>query len=263
VPYPSPITRRAFLASLGASLAALSVPPALTAHASAAFRMPTPPTLMLHTKDRWKLVRIAQWLVENGYTGITYRQLYEVMTSGGNLPARPIILTIDDIGSHYIQPRFLEMADVAEQAGFKGVFGVVTREPLSRKPEIWRVLRELDSRGWEMDSHSNTHSILPSLKADDLREEIVGSAKRLADGIGRPPFALIAPYGNVYERGDRFDLRIFEYAAEVGLKFVVGIAGGRSFDATQPAPYYVGRVGVGTDQVQTGWWIKNFYGRSR
>ncbi|MCS6872411.1 MAG: polysaccharide deacetylase family protein, partial [Anaerolineae bacterium] len=159
----------------------------------------------------------------------------------------------------YIQPYFLAMADEIEKAGYCGVFAVVADQPPQVTQRGWAVLRELAERGWELDTHTSHHSYLPSLKLPDLREEIVQSAKWIAEATGYAPLSLIAPYGGVYRHGREFDPRIFAVAAEAGLSFVVGITGGRFISADAQPPYYVGRIGIGGDHLQTGRWIQNFH----
>jgi peptidoglycan/xylan/chitin deacetylase (PgdA/CDA1 family) len=218
-----------------------------------------PPTLMFHTKDRWKLPRILEWLREQGYESIGYADLLKALHGESALPEKPIILTIDDIAPSYIQPYFLAMAEEVEKVGYRGVFAVVADQPPQRAERGWAILRELAERGWELDTHTSYHSYLPALRLPDLRTEIVQSAEWIAEGTGYTPLSLIAPYGGVYRREREFDPRIFEVAAEAGLAFVVGIVGGRFISADAQLPYYVGRVGIGRDHVQTGYWIQNFY----
>jgi peptidoglycan/xylan/chitin deacetylase (PgdA/CDA1 family) len=265
------LSRRRFLRHSALTLAglvaasggAVSLLPSATiaAKPAADSAITVPPTLMLHTKDRWKLEKIIIWLAENGYQSLNYQQLLAIIENDAPMPAKPVILTIDDIGSHYIQPYFLAMADVVEAAGFNGVFGVVSRDDTTRGAKQWAALRELAARGWEMDSHTNRHVSIPRLKDDaELRSEIIDSVARVRDGIGVQPYALIAPYGNVFTKtgGRDFDLRIIDAVREADVPFLVGIVGGRTIELGAERPYYVGRVGPGTDYVQTAWLIENF-----
>jgi peptidoglycan/xylan/chitin deacetylase (PgdA/CDA1 family) len=221
--------------------------------------MPVPPTLMLHTKDRWTLPNIVRWLNDNGYTSINYRAFAKVMRGEATLPDKPIILTIDDVGTQFIQPYFIDMIDLIEKGGYKGVLSVVTRQTPAENPETWGKLREFAARGWLLDTHTTHHWALPLIQKEDvLRSEIVDSAKMIADGIGQPPISLILPYASARLPNGQMDKRIFDLADEAGLEFVVGMAQGRHVASDEPPPYYVGRVGVGIDSVQTAWWITHF-----
>jgi peptidoglycan/xylan/chitin deacetylase (PgdA/CDA1 family) len=261
--YPSTPTRRRFLAVLGSIALGGLLRPMLRLRADGEpFRVP--PTLMLHPreKDEEQLPRLLRWLTDNDYESILYADLAAALRGTAELPEKPVLLTIDDLGSHYIEPPLLRMADMVEQAGHKASFGVVTRDSPDRSPRVWDRLRELARRGFEMNTHTSRHVVLPDLESlDDHREEIIGSARMIQDGAGSRPSSLIAPYGAVYVRGRYrvFDQRIFDVAGEGGLSFVVGIPGGRWIDADARLPYYVGRVGVGVDHFQTRWWLEHFH----
>lgn len=253
----SRLTRRAFLRVLSLTALGAALPNTTFKATEAPFRVP--PTLMFHTKDRWKLPRILEWLRERDYESVGYADLLKALQGECVLPEKPIILTIDDIAPSYIQPYFLAMAEEVEKAGYRGVFAVVADQPPHRAVKGWAQLRELAERGWELDTHTSYHSYLPALKLPDLYDEIVLSAQWIAEGTGRAPLSLIAPYGAVYRYGREFDQRIFEVAERAQLVFVVGIVGGRFIAAEADAPYYVGRIGIGSDHLQTGRWIENFY----
>jgi peptidoglycan/xylan/chitin deacetylase (PgdA/CDA1 family) len=251
------ISRRDFLKLLGGVGGAAFLDPAW--HFKVAdLKLPVPPTLMLHSKDRWKLVNILAWLKNNGYTSITYRQLADVIRGEARFPEKPIILTMDDIGTHWIVPTYMDMVDLVSKAGYTGVLGLVTLKTPTQTPDIWKTLREVGARGWQLDTHTTHHHSLPRVPTlDGLRVEIVDSAKMIEDGIGITPATLIAPYANVGYSQGKYDYRIFKVAAEAKLDFVVGMAHGRYINGDQ-APFYVGRVGIGVDAVQTSHWIKAF-----
>jgi peptidoglycan/xylan/chitin deacetylase (PgdA/CDA1 family) len=219
---------------------------------------------MLHPreKDVQQLPRILQWLTDNEYRTLLYADLARALRGEIELPAKAALITIDDLGSHYVEPEFYTIADLIEEAGHRASFGVVTRSAPSRSPHEWGILREFSARGFELNTHTNTHSVLSDLETvDEVREEIMGSAAMLADGLGVRPVSLIVPYGDVYvpDRFRVFDQRIFDAALEAELDFVVGIVQGRTIPPEMPAPYYVGRVGVGIDSFQTSWWLEHFH----
>lgn len=256
-------TRRDFLRLMVGAGAMVSFAPALRLKADAptSIEMDTPPTLMLHTRDRWKLDQLVKLLNEEGYTSINYAMLLSAIEGKSKLPARPVILSIDDLGASYIQPYFLEMADVIEGAGHRGVFGVVVNEAANHTPKNWARLRELSDRGWEMDSHTCTHRSLPRITTQpEMDFEIIDSVKRLEDGIGKRPIALLAPYGNVYShhRLRVFDERLFETTSRAGVSFIVGIVEGRKINSEAKPPYYTGRIGPGDDHLSAMENLKNF-----
>jgi peptidoglycan/xylan/chitin deacetylase (PgdA/CDA1 family) len=251
-------SRRDFLKTLLALGSAALLGPALQIHAANAV-LSVPPTIMLHSKDRWKLINILAWLKHNNYTSLTYRDLINVIQGNATLPDNPIILTIDDIGTSYILPYYMAMIEYVDKAGYQGVVGVVTHATPTENPANWATLRAMADRGWQIDTHTTHHHLLPQVKTvDELRTEIVDSAKMIVDGTGQQPISLIVPYANLYLRGGKYDQRIFDVSAEANLQFVVGMKDGRYLNPVDHAPYYLGRVGVGVDSKQTGWWITHF-----
>lgn len=252
--------RRDFLRMLGGLAGAVVLGPRWQMRDMNGQPFAVPPTLMLHTKDRWKLEAILKWLNDNGYTSVTYGTLVEVIRGAARLPDKPVIITMDDVGSNYIQPYFMDMIDLTEKAGYVGMLGVVTRENPSQNKETWSKLREIASRGWQLDTHTSNHWLLPAIRDEKtLRAEIVDSAQMLEDGLDQKASSLIVPYANLTspETG-KMDERIFTISREAGLDFVVGMALGRHIGMGEQPPYYLGRVGVGVDAVQTGWWLAHF-----
>jgi hypothetical protein len=251
------ISRRDFLKALGGLASGAILQPKWLLEV-ADLKLPVPPTLMLHSKDRWKLVNILAWLKSNGYNSLTYRELGMVIRGEAKLPERPIILTIDDVGTHWLVSYYMDMVDIISEAGYTGMVGLVTRKSPTQTPEIWKTLREVAERGWQLDTHTMHHYSLPRLSSlDKLRVEIVDSARMIEDGIGIAPLSLIAPYANVGYSNGKYDERIFKVCSEAKLDFVVGMAHGRHLNSELP-PYYVGRIGIGTDSLQTSRWIKAF-----
>src|SRR5258707_680755 len=121
-------SRRDFLKTLCALAGAAILPAWEIRPAAAAESIPVPPTL--------KLQNILSWLKDNQYNGVTYAQFANVL-GNATLPDKPIILTIDDVGSHYIQPYYPQMIDMINKAGYIGMLGIVTRATPTEKPDIW------------------------------------------------------------------------------------------------------------------------------
>jgi peptidoglycan/xylan/chitin deacetylase (PgdA/CDA1 family) len=61
----------------------------------------------------------------------------------------------------------------------------------------WATVRELAGEGVEFGGHGVGHADLTRLGAAERRQEIEGSARELADRLGRRPRSFAAPYGHV------------------------------------------------------------------
>ncbi|GIV63815.1 MAG: hypothetical protein KatS3mg045_1154 [Bellilinea sp.] len=151
------------------------------------------------------------FLWRNGYETITPVRLAKVILKGGELPAKPVILTFDDgYGSIY------DLAfPVLEEYGFKGVVYVITG--LIGPPAYMSKdqLIELFANGWEIGSHTVSHEDLvknPSKANDQLRE----SKKFLEILLGNKEFTIAYPYG-------RADKNIALQAARTGYSAGMGL----------------------------------------
>ncbi len=72
-------------------------------------------------------------------------------------------------------------------------------------------VREWQSAGHEIGSHTRTHPFLTQLPPDQAREEITSSRKELEDLFGRPILHFCYPYGDWNER-------VRDLVAEAGYK---------------------------------------------
>jgi peptidoglycan/xylan/chitin deacetylase (PgdA/CDA1 family) len=173
-----------------------------------------------------QLERHAAHLRRRGYRGATFM---DALTGPG--PGRWVAFTFDDA-----QRSVWEIArPILEEAGFPATVFVPTQFPdedvparwdgLSTiaesphadelRPMTWEQLREAESLGWELGSHTHTHPHLRRLDDDDLREELVHSREILEDQLNRPCRSIAYPYGEV-------DYRVTEAARDAG--YVVGAA---------------------------------------
>jgi peptidoglycan/xylan/chitin deacetylase (PgdA/CDA1 family) len=114
-------------------------------------------------------------LAEAGYRAITVSELVAAVQSGGILPEKPVVLTFDDA--------YLDVYEVAypvlEAFGFTATLYVITStlEPDRTYGYIKAdQLAELAAAGWEIGSHSITHSDLKKTKLGFEREAIDSKA---------------------------------------------------------------------------------------
>jgi peptidoglycan/xylan/chitin deacetylase (PgdA/CDA1 family) len=77
------------------------------------------------------------------------------------------------------------------------------------RPMDWDELGRLAGEGWEVGSHTVTHPRLTTLAGEELDEELAGSRRACAEGLGRPCRTLAYPYGD-------HDARVVAAAAAAG-----------------------------------------------
>jgi peptidoglycan/xylan/chitin deacetylase (PgdA/CDA1 family) len=237
--------------------------------------IPVPPSIMLHARQDHldNLARLIGWLRAEGFTLISYRELWEGLTGGAALPAAPVILSIDDLvlvrGSNNFA--FIErMVAICQEKNAPVVVGINT-EPIvfnaqdqpvqliDQDDDLWNRARGWVSGGVELATHTQTHKNLtdPALSVDDFQREIGGSAQMIADRTGQPVITLVLPYGSGtvgYREGPLY-APIADECRRAGIGMVVGVAGGRAPLIPRPASesplYLVGRVGPVRDRFDT------------
>lgn len=169
------------------------------------------------------------WLSENGYQTITPSQLQAAIDTGAPLPARPVIVTIDDGW-----PSMLDYQAILADYGFIGSYFIPNTAWIG--PDA---IQQLASHG-EICGHTVSHQQLNWLDADTQWHEIADNKAWLESIIGYPIGCFAYPFG-VYD-GNTTDL-------------VASAGYGIAFDATrgvQPLDgsldrYHINRVWI------TGW----------
>jgi peptidoglycan/xylan/chitin deacetylase (PgdA/CDA1 family) len=124
------------------------------------------------------------WLKENGYVSITPQDLYNARYNGMALPARPVMLTIDD-GN----PSTATFKHLLDQYGFRGVYFLPNYTPLSADQ-----IRGLADSG-QVCGHTVTHPSLERLDVAGQHAEIVNNKTWLEGIIGRPVTCFAYPFG--------------------------------------------------------------------
>jgi peptidoglycan/xylan/chitin deacetylase (PgdA/CDA1 family) len=135
--------------------------------------------------------------------------------------AARVVITFDD-GA---ETDLVVAAPILREAGFGATF-YVTVDHLDRRGFLSEAqLRELADQGFEIGSHAMTHRYLQDLPTPEIREELVGSKKRLEDHTGKPVRHFSCP-------GGRWDRRVAEEARAAGYETlvtsVVGLNGAES-----------------------------------
>ena len=133
-----------------------------------------------------------QALEDWGYTTITAKQLIKAITKGEPLPPRPIVITFDD--GHYSV--YENAFPIMQEHGFFGVTYIVANRLKSYGFTGVPQLEEMISAGWEVGSHSFTHSDL-TLDHSIAFNEIFVSRDNLTQVLSKPVKTFAYPYGKI------------------------------------------------------------------
>lgn len=175
-----------------------------------------------------------QALHDWGYTTITPTYLLSVLTQGGPLPEHPVIITFDDGHMDVYDNAF----PVMKEFGFVGTFYIVSNWLGARDFVGVEQLTDMIQAGWEIGSHSKTHSDL-SANHGAMSEEARQSKLDLEEALGVPVNTLAYPFGVI----DDF---VVEKTVKYGYEGAMGL--GTSNQHTSNNLYYLNRREVHGDQ---------------
>ena len=99
--------------------------------------------------------------------------------------AAPILAGFGIPGTAFVSPEFADRAGPVPGVGYEALRPIMG----------WREVRALRDAGWTIGSHALTHARLSGLSEEGVREELVNSRARLAQGLGCGVTVLAYPYG--------------------------------------------------------------------
>ena len=149
----------------------------------------------------------------------------------GSVKTRRVCVTFDD----GCETDLLFAAPLLKDAGFTATFYVTVGHLNRRGYMSESQLRELSDAGFDVGSHSMTHSYLHDLDDRRVREEVAGSKVRLEQLTGRRVAHFSCP-------GGRWDSRVARLAREAGYESVATSAVGVKTRASDP--FKLSRVAV-------------------
>jgi peptidoglycan/xylan/chitin deacetylase (PgdA/CDA1 family) len=135
-----------------------------------------------------------EWLSQQGYHTVSLAQIYEASQGRGQLPVRPVAFTFDDGYADV----FANAVPVLLKNGFIGSFAIITRFPGLPDYASWNDIRQAQSRGMEIVSHTQDHfdGSNPKFNYDFIKSELAGSRRDLRDNLGTDTNILVYPYGH-------------------------------------------------------------------
>ncbi|MGL4409448.1 polysaccharide deacetylase family protein [Zoogloea sp.] len=159
-------------------------------------------------------MRLFGWL---GYTVVSLDDAVAGLRGERPLPPRPLVLTFDDAYVDFLEhaaPVLLEHGYPATVYAVSGLVGARSSWDAGVGPEPAPLmdaaqLREIQSLGFSVGSHSRSHVRLAEQDDARIRAEMHDSKASLEDLLGRPVQHFCYPYGS-------HDLRAVRAAAEAG-----------------------------------------------
>jgi len=153
------------------------------------------------------------WLRANGYTTVTLQAVYEYLFEGGDLPAKPVVLTFDDGRASQ-----WNAVQALNARGMTGVFFILGGGNALSDGQI----RQIVAQGHEIESHTMSHPQLSRLSDAQLVYELVRSKQSLEAKYGVPIRYLAYPYGD-------YDARVINATSAAGYSGALAAWGGGSW----------------------------------
>jgi peptidoglycan/xylan/chitin deacetylase (PgdA/CDA1 family) len=130
-------------------------------------------------------------LADSGYKTVLPDQLYDYLTMGTPLPAKPVMITFDDTDEEQFTIGKREM----DKYGFKGVFFVMTISLNKPRYMTDAQLKQLVDEGHVVGAHTWDHHMVTKYEPKDWEIQIDKPRKKLEDITGKPVKYFAYPFG--------------------------------------------------------------------
>jgi peptidoglycan/xylan/chitin deacetylase (PgdA/CDA1 family) len=123
-----------------------------------------------------------KWLQGRGYTTITLDQLVQMREGSALALAKPVVITFDDNHRSQYEIAF----PILRQNGQLAVFYLITNRLQNTSFITEDEVLEMVASGMDIQSHSDSHSMLTNLSASRLATELSDSRRVLEELTGKP-----------------------------------------------------------------------------
>lgn len=137
-----------------------------------------------------------KYIKENGYTTLTLDELYEYFQNSVSVPDKSIVITFDDGYEDNYTTAFPILKKYDLKANIFIITSTVDKNPAYLTSEQ---MKEMESYGIQMASHTATHRDLDSLSYDEQYKELAESKTFLENLLGRPIDYIAYPSGKCNE----------------------------------------------------------------
>jgi peptidoglycan/xylan/chitin deacetylase (PgdA/CDA1 family) len=131
-----------------------------------------------------------------GYSGVSLNQVYDAWFKGGELPAKPVVVSFDDgYRSQYVYAR-PELRKLAWPGVLSAIAGRIG-QPNAELSDA--MVKRMINDGWELDSHTINHVDVTKASGAELQREVGGSRRMLQRRFHQPVNFFCYPSGR-YDR---------------------------------------------------------------
>ena len=178
-------------------------------------------------------------LKAHGYHTIHQWQLFDALYKGDALPAKPVIISVDD---GYVDD-VRTILPALERFHMVGTFFVITGRMTEPGFLSADQIRQLDEAGMDVGDHTAHHVDLRLLTASQLHTEIAGSRHVLERVLGHPVYVFAYPFG-------AFNDAVLSALKSAGFTMAYTTAGGTTESSSEPLT--MPRIHVGRAETPDG-----------
>lgn len=147
-------------------------------------------------------------LADRGYQTILPGELFDYLTAGKALPAKPIVITFDDTRAG----QYSIARPILEQHGFKGVFFIMTVSVGKAGYMSVEELKMLSNKGNAVEAHTYDHPLMKNIKENDWEKQLGKPKAFLEKMVNKPVYYFAYPNG-LYTEKSITQLKNFGYKA--------------------------------------------------
>jgi peptidoglycan/xylan/chitin deacetylase (PgdA/CDA1 family) len=174
-----------------------------------------------------------------GYHPISEAQLFDALYRGNPLPAKPIIISVDDGYVDDVTRILPALQRFHMVATFFVITGRMTEPGFLSADQI----RELERAGMDVGDHTAHHVDLRQITPSELQAETAGSRKVLERVLGHPVYFFAYPFG-------AYNDAVIEAVHAAGFTMAYTTAGG--ITESTSSPLTMPRVHVGRAETPSG-----------
>jgi peptidoglycan/xylan/chitin deacetylase (PgdA/CDA1 family) len=178
-------------------------------------------------------------LQNGGYHTIHQWQLFDALYKGDALPAKPVIISVDDGYVDDVTRILPALQRFHMVATFFVITGRMTEPGFLNADQI----RQLDQAGMDVGDHTAHHVDLRQLTASELATETAGSRRVLQHVLGHPVYFFAYPFG-------AFNDAVVSVVKAAGFTMAYTTAGGTT--ESTGSPLTMPRIHVGRAETPGG-----------
>lgn len=160
------------------------------------------PVLMYHSIDyekgnelrvpKEKFKEQMQYLKDNGYTTLTFDELYNFLINNKPIPEKSVVITFDD----GYEDNYSNAYPILKEFGFNATIFVITNAIDNEKAFLTSAqLNEMDQNGIDIESHTLAHDELNKLPYDKQVETLRGAKEFIEKKLNKEVKYIGYPFG--------------------------------------------------------------------